>query len=176
MAVTKAYKYGYQPDPRKFAPISRFSQKELFPSVVRPPCALAPTAGDFLERCDVHEGYPTADFKGNFDSWESLMTSSRARNIKVLGMPRNTAIYISECIDEYRNGKPPMYFDAKAERAYWKQFKRKDGAHVRVPELPEKYRPHQLGVEQRPGVDHESVNRMPSWAEKEEERLAQQQK
>jgi hypothetical protein len=170
-APTKVYKYGYQPDPRKFAPVEIPRYEELFPRVMRPPCAAAPDTDTFLEKIDIHEVVPMADFKTAFSSWDELMKSRPSQNRKVRGMSEGTARWLAECVDDYRNGRPPQHFDIKDEDKYFKQFKLPDRSRRRIPELPEKYRPHQLGQEVRPQLNHKEANRQPEWAVKEEERL-----
>lgn len=168
---TKVYKYGYQPDPRKFVPIEFVRHDELFPRVVRPPCSIVPDAETFLEKCDIHDSVPMADFKSSFASWDELMMSRPKQNQKTRGMSRKLVTWLSECTDDYRNGRPPQYFDAKAERKYFKQFKNKDLQQRRIPELPEKYRPHQLGEDAKPLPNYRALNAMPDWAVAEEDRL-----
>ena len=174
-APTKVYKYGYQPDPRKFAPMERVRTEELFPRVVRPPCAATPDVDTFLDKCDIHETVPLSDFKATFAGWDELMLSRVGENKKVRGLSPKQAQWLAECLDDYRNGRPPGYFDKKAENTYFRQFsvsKTSGGKKFRVPELPEKYRPHQTGEDSRPLRNYQELNRMPDWAIKEEERLA----
>ncbi len=173
-ARVKTYKYGYQPDPRKFAPMEFVRHEELFPRVTRPPCSLVPDVETFLERGDIHEGVPMADFKSAFASWDELMESRPKKNEKTRGMSFKSALWLSEMIDDYRNGRPPEYFDAKEEWKYFKQFKHpypRDKQKRRIPELPEKYRPHQLGEDAKPLPNYRELNRLPQWAVEEEKRL-----
>ena len=173
-APSKVYKYGYQPDPRKFAPSQFLRHEELFPRIVRPPTASVPDTDTFLERCDIHADVPTADFKASFKSWDELMQSRTRENRKVRGMSRKLSTWLAECMDDFRNGRPPEYFDSKAEDKYFKQFHSKFNKQKRrIPELPEKYRPHQLGEESRPLPNYRELNRMPDWAIAEENRLKQ---
>jgi hypothetical protein len=166
----KVYKYGYVTDPRKFVPIERVGQKELFPRVVRPPCAHVPDFEAFLDKCDVEARYPVSEMKASFSSWDDLMNGRKTA--KSRGVPYKAMTYLRMQADLYRNGVLPQRFDRKAEQKYWKQFDRKDKTQSRIPHMPEKYRPHQLGVDERPLPDYAAMNRMPEWAQKEEARLA----
>lgn len=174
---TKVYKHGYVPDPRKFAAVEIPNYHELFPRITRPPCKAVPDTDTFLEKTDIDERVPMADFKSSFQSWDELMTSRPKQNQKVRGMSKKATMWLSENIDNYRNGRLPDYFDNKNEQTYFKQFTlRKCNYLYRIPDLPEKYRPHQLGEEANSAI-HKSAskfreqNRMPEWAVKEEDRL-----
>ena len=168
---TKYYKYGYVQEPRKQLPYEQLSADDFLPTVIRPPMAsLVPDVDTFLEKIDIHEKCPTGDFKGSFHSWNEFMTATLEDMMK-MGMSRPTARWILKSRDFYNSGMPPIHYDRKEERKYWRQFDTKDNSHRKIPELPEKYRPHQLGEDQRPVPDYEAINAMPEWAQKEEIRL-----
>ena len=174
---TKVYRHGYVPDPRKFAAVEIPNYEELFPRTIRPPCKAVPDTDTFLDKTDIDERVPMSDFKSGFQSWEELMSSRVHQNVKVRGMSKKAALWLNENLDNYRNGKLPDYYDNKDEQKYFKQFTdRKCNYLYRIPDLPEKYRPHQLGEESNSGL-HKSAakyreqNKMPEWAVKEEERL-----
>eukprot|EP00796_Vickermania_ingenoplastis_P012860 gene12860-8741_t len=116
----KAYKYTYMPDPRKLSPIETTQRTEVLPIAIRPPTAYVPNHEAFLEKADVHRLMPTSEFKSTFRDWNDLMT-----------------------LLAFQNGNPPERFDTKEEWLYYKQFKTKDYSYRVIPELPEKYRPHQ---------------------------------
>ncbi len=169
----KMIKYGYVPDPRKLAPIDGVSRLELFPWVIRPPSRTVPDVGTFLDKCDIHEGRPTSEFKQVFESWDDLM-SVGTRSMKARGIPMRTARFITRSMDQYVTGINPQRFDAKGERQYWRQFAtthKTFGSHIRIPDLPDRYRPHQLGTDVQPAPDYQALNRLPAWAVEEEKRL-----
>ena len=170
----KVYKYGYIQDPRKMAPYEAFHPDELTPAVIRPPMAsLCPTTDAFLDRIDVSDKYPVGDFKSSFGSWDELMTATHSDMVK-MGMSKATAYKVVKARAAYANGRPPLQFDKRAEKKYFAQFKanNKDGSHRKIPDLPEKYRPHQQGQDQRPTPDYVATNAVPEWAQKEDARLA----
>jgi hypothetical protein len=171
-APHKQYKYSYIPDPRKMAPIEKTARLELAPQVIRPPNAFTPNHEVFLEKCDIHRLKPTAEFKGAFKDWQDLMTCSY-HTMRHRGIPQNTRIAIVRARRAFLNGKPPEHHDTKQEYAFYKQFKTQDFSHRVIPELPEKYRPHQSGVDQAPIPDYKAINNMPEWALKEVDRLNQ---
>lgn len=171
----KLYRYSYVPDPRKFAPIERTAAAELFPQVVPPPTKYVPDTDTFLERCDIEASKPTADFKSVFQSWNELMTMS-VLQMKLNGIPRATRNAISMAVHRFKKGVPPEEFDRKTEAQYWRQFKNKDGMRRIIPELPEKYRPHQHGIDSPPIPEYDKINEMPEWAKNEEARLASRMK
>ena len=162
-ASHKYYKYGYQPDPRKFYPADRISKTELFPTIVRPPCSRVRTTDEFLEKIDYHIKYPASEFKTAFSSWNDLMTATD-QNMMKRGIPPKVARFIQKHVGYFTNGLVPLRFDAKGEQRYWKQFKTINGAHVRWPELPDKYRPHQLGEDVPRQPNYAEMNRLPDWA------------
>lgn len=167
----KAYKYTYMPDPRKLAPIESIQRTEILPIVIRPPTAYVPNHEAFLEKADIHRLAPTSDFKGTFRDWADLMTCSK-RELRTRGVPRLTRKAIRSAVLAFQNGNPPERFDTKEEWLYYKQFKTKDYSYRVIPELPEKYRPHQNGIDQAPVPDYNEINQMPEWAIAEEKRLA----
>ncbi|ESS66466.1 hypothetical protein C3747_60g153 [Trypanosoma cruzi] len=166
----KSYKYTYMPDPRKLAPIETTSRSEILPLVIRPPTSYVPNHETFLEKVDIHRLKPTSDFKATFKDWNDLMSCGK-RQLRVRGIPRMTRIAIRNAVHAFQNGNPPEYFDTKEEWLYYKQFKTIDFSYRVIPELPEKYRPHQNGIDQAPLPDYREINKMPEWARKEEERL-----
>lgn len=171
-APHKAYKYSFIPDPRKLAPIESSHARELSPCFIRPPTKYVPDKDTFLEKCDTHLSLPTADFKSSFSDWNDLMTTTY-KKLKVAGVPKNTAKAILRDVRRFQNGIPPERFDTKEEWQFWRQFKTGDHTYRRVPELPEKYRPHQMGQDSQPIPNYSKINEMPEWAAKEEERLKQ---
>ncbi|CAJ1033365.1 putative IGR protein motif containing protein [Leishmania utingensis] len=168
----KAYKYTYMPDPRKLAPIETSMRSEVLPVVIRPPTSYVPNHEVFLEKVDVHRLAPTSDFKATFKDWNDLMTCSK-RELRTRGVPLLTRRAIRAAVLAFQNGNPPERFDTKEEWLYYKQFKTKDYSYRIVPELPEKYRPHQNGIDQAPVPNYNEINQMPEWAVKEEKRLAE---
>jgi hypothetical protein len=166
----KAYRYGYQPDPRKLAPRRSMHQKELFPDVVRPPTKAIPTVAAFCETLDVNRYLPMAEHAAAFSDWNQLMNPKRQALIDK-GVPAKAIRRINNAIDDYKNGVPMDLEDAKPAQAYWAQFPLK-GHALKIPDLPEKYRPHQLGEEQRAAKNYTQLNQMPQWARDEEARLA----
>lgn len=174
-APTKIYKHGFMPDPRKFAAMEIPRYSEMFPRTVRPPCSIVPDTDTFLDKTDISEFVPMADFKSAFETWDDLMLSRPQKNRKVRGLSITTSKWLAESIDDYRNGRPPQYYDLKEEAKYFKQFKNGCRAQYRIPELPEKYRPHQLGEDNtnlhKSSAAYREQNKMPAWAIKEEERL-----
>ena len=170
-APHKQYKYTYQPDPRKLAPIEKTAKQELAPQVIRPPNAFTPNHEVFLEKCDIHRLRPTAEFKSLFKDWQDLMTCSY-HAMRKRGIPKSTRSAIVTARRSFMNGNPPERHDTKQEYLFYKQFKTIDFSHRVIPELPEKYRPHQNGIDQAPIPDYKAINFMPEWATKEAERLA----
>lgn len=83
---------------------------------------------------------------------------------------------IRSAVNAFSNGTPPEEFDTKEEWLYYKQFKTVDYSYRVIPELPEKYRPHQNGIDQAPVPDYTQINAMPQWAVEEEKRLAEKRK
>ena len=169
-APHKQYKYSYVPDPRKLSPMETVHDNELNPSTVRPPTKSIPNHVVFLEKCDVNNTFPTSDFKDTFKDWTDLMTMDKKTMVKN-GIPANTAMVILKNVHRFKCGYMPELYDLKEEQQFWKQFKTIDNSQRRIPELPEKYRPHQHGVEQPPLPDYGQINVMPEWAQKEAERL-----
>lgn len=167
----KAYKYTYMPDPRKLAPIETMQRSEVLPIMIRPPTSYVPNHEVFLEKTDIHRLRPTSDFKATFKDWNDLMTCSK-RELRVRGVPRSTRQAIRSAVLAFQNGNPPEMFDTKEEWLYYKQFKTGDYSYRVIPELPEKYRPHQNGIDQAPVPNYAAINEMPQWAVEEEKRLA----
>jgi hypothetical protein len=166
----KSMQYGYQPDPRKLAPVRNVLQREIFPRVARPTTRAVPDQATFLQAIDVNKYHPVADHAGAFESWEELMFVNR----KVLtdrGVPYKTVRLIRDEVDLYKNGVMPNVYDRKESQTFWSQFG--NTQHRVLPKLPEKYRPHQLGEEQRPVPDIPALSRQPDWAVAEEKRLAE---
>jgi hypothetical protein len=130
-----------------------------------------PSVDVFLERTDIHRLAPTSDFKSSFADWNDLMTSD-CKALKQKGVPRFTRKAIRTAVQAFHNGSPPERFNTKEEWLFFKQFKMKDFSYRKVPELPEKYRPHQNGIDQPPLPDYVKINKMPEWAVKEEARIA----
>lgn len=171
-APHKYYKYGYTVDPRKLAPFERLHTTEFKPKYIRPPNKFVPDVATFMDKADHHEAN-VADFSSTFKSWNDMMTSS-AGSMKQRGMTHWSVKSLRTAIISYREGYLPDRFKVKNELQWYKQFKRtnKDNQKRIVPELPEKYRPHQQGMEQ-PGLpDYSKINQQPEWAAKELERLA----
>lgn len=162
-APHKHYKYGYIPDPRKLMPMETISDEELMPSMIRPPCTFVPNSDTFLDKLDVSELRPASDFKSSFSSWNDLMTAS-VETMMARGIPSKTAKLIRSGVIRYNCGVLPELVDRKAERQYWRQFDNKDHAQRVIPELPEKYRPHQLGEDSRQLPNFDDLNLMPPWA------------
>ena len=166
----KVYQYTFMPDPRKLAPIETVAPEEIEPKVIRPPHSWVPDVETFLDRIDVDELRPASDYKSSFTGWNDLMTASVAEMMS-RGIPSKTAKWIDGWVRRYHKGELPMDHKRQAERQYWRQFNNKDNGQFRVPELPEKYRPHQMGEESQPIPNYSEINEMPEWAAKEEERL-----
>lgn len=166
----KAYKYTYMPDPRKLAPIETTQRCEILPIAIRPPTSYVPNHEVFLEKTDIHRLKPTSEFKSSFRDWNDLMTCDK-RQLRVRGVPSMTRRAIRSAVLAYQNGNPPEHYDTKEEWLYYKQFKTKDYSYRIIPELPEKYRPHQNGIDQAPVPDYDQINKLPEWARKEEEKL-----
>eukprot|EP00760_Papus_ankaliazontas_P006076 PhM_4_TR12881/c0_g1_i1/m.36463 len=170
---TKIYRYSYMPDPRKFAPIEKVAESELFPMPLRPPHAEVPTVEAFLERITVRKGMNCAEHASSFESWEHLMTASR-QDMHALGIPGNVAVHIMNWQRWYRMGYVPARHNKESEQDYWSQYKRTiPGSKQRYQEVPENYRPHQQGIATRPVKDLTAANVMPDWAVEEEKRLAE---
>ncbi|CBH16263.1 hypothetical protein, conserved [Trypanosoma brucei gambiense DAL972] len=165
----KSYKYTYMPDPRKLAPIETTQRSEIVPQSIRPPTSYVPNHETFLERADIHRLRPTSDFKASFKDWNDLFTCDK-RQLRVRGIPRMSRDAIRTAVQAFQNGNPPERFDTKEEWLYYKQFKTVDYSYRVIPELPEKYRPHQSGIDQAPLPDYREINKMPQWAECEERR------
>lgn len=163
-APHKHYKYGYIPDPRKLMPMETIASEELEPTLIRPPNSFVPNTDRFLERLDVNDLRPAADFKSSFTSWTDLMTAS-VDTMVARGIPRKTAKLIHGGVRRFHCGVMPDQCDRKPERVFWRQFDSKDHAHRIIPELPEKYRPHQLGEESRAIPNFDELNLMPAWAQ-----------
>lgn len=158
------------PDPRKLAPIETTSRAEVLPRAIRPPNSYVPTHEVFLEKLDIHRLAPTSDFKGSFTGWSDLMSCGK-REMRKRGVPKRTRFAIISGVNAWHNGNPPERFDSKAEWLHYKQYKTVDHSYRVIPEMPEKYRPHQNGIDAPPLPDYRAINRMPEWAAKEEERL-----
>ncbi|CCW66165.1 unnamed protein product [Phytomonas sp. Hart1] len=168
----KSYKYTYMPDPRKLAPIESTHRNEVLPIAIRPPTSYVPNHNVFLEKCDIHRLKPTSEFKSTFKDWNDLMTCNK-RQLRVRGVPTLTRKAIRSAVLAFQNGTPPERFDTKEEWLYYRQFKTKDFSYRVIPELPEKYRPHQNGIDQAPVPDYDKINQLPQWAINEEKRLAE---
>lgn len=172
----KQYKYGYQPDPRKLAPMRTIHQKELFPTVIRPPTAALPDHTAFLQAWDIDRQTPLSEHAALFEDWQDMQTMKVSTMVDK-GMSRKHA----NKLRKYRNafniaGVWPDWQDRKETQNYYKQFHKGDkpaNAQVYDPVLPEKYRPHQLGEEQRALPNHAALNRHPEWSKLEEARLQQ---
>lgn len=142
----------------------------MLPIAIRPPTSYVPNHEVFLERTDIHRLMPTSEFKSTFKDWNDLMTCDK-RQLRVRGVPSMTRRMIRSSVLAYQNGNPPERYDTKEEWLFYKQFKTKDYSYRVIPELPEKYRPHQNGIDQAPVPDYEAINKVPAWAVKEEDRL-----
>lgn len=170
-APHKYYKYGYTLDPRKLAPFEKLHDTEAFPNYIRPPNKFVPDVQTFMDKSDFHEANLT-DFTNTFSSWNDMMTATES-TMRQRGMTKWAAKALRKSILRYQQGFLPDRFKVKGERAYYKQFKaNKDLQYRVVPDLPDKYRPHQQGIEQPPLPDYGRINAQPEWAAKEMERLA----
>ncbi len=152
-------------------PMETMAEDEVRPSMIRPPGACCPDVATFLRKIQTDEVRPASDFASVFSSWNDLMTCPM-NELLARGIPSKTAALIRDWRNRYNNGELPEYYDLTAERQYWRSFKPLLVLdRMRVPELPEKYRPHQLGEDSRAVPDYAAINVMPPWAVKEEERL-----
>eukprot|EP00758_Cryptobia_borreli_P004729 Tbor_TRINITY_DN4549_c0_g1::TRINITY_DN4549_c0_g1_i1::g.15897::m.15897 len=169
-APHKYYKYGFQLDPRKYAPMETSPRNEVSLFAIRPPNRFVPDHETFLERAD-YKGVGLEDYKGTFTGWKDMMTCT-AVEMRRRGIPYEAVLLLKKNINRFNKGGLPDSFNCKEERLYWKQFKTKDNTYRMLPELPEKYRPHQTGVETPTLPDFRAINAMPEWAQKEEHRLS----
>uniref|UniRef100_A0A7S1M2Y0 Protein FYV4, mitochondrial n=1 Tax=Neobodo designis TaxID=312471 RepID=A0A7S1M2Y0_NEODS len=166
----KSFQYGYQPDPRKLAPMRSISTEELHPKVHRPPTRAVPDQATFLQALDVNKRFPIADHAGSFETWEELNDPPQ-QTLADRGVPNRVINHVRNRMELYKNGLMPNAYDRKEEQSYWDTFG--NTQHRVVPELPEKYRPHQLGEEQRGTPDFGRLSKQPEWALAEEKRLAE---
>jgi hypothetical protein len=167
----KSFKYGYQPDPRKIAPRRSISRRELFPKVVRPPSREVPDVAAFLTAADNNKYNPVGEHAGSFESWHELFHAT-TKQMKDKGIPIRAIKTIVTQRDIYNNGDAMDKFNATGMQEYYGQFPHK-GYTYKIPDLPDRYRPHQLGEEQRSTPDVGRLAVMPEWAVAEEARLAE---
>lgn len=151
------------------------NQKELFPVVNRPPMARLPDAAAFLTAVDICRNSPLSEHSAAFPTWNSLHRMS-IKTMTDKGIPIKHAYKIRKFRNMFNHaGIFPDFQDKKEHQAYFRQFAPPDkpsSARYYDPALPEKYRPHQLGEEQRALPVYSYLNQHPAWAKAEDERLA----